>query len=213
MVRSLTQLPVLALPSHLHFDHVGDLNLFPAVALPDLPALRRQVRAGRFALGFYQYLGFVEGFRRPGFAVTQWIGPDTAIDLGSRELQLVNLPGHTPESVVLLDRTADRVFAGDFIYPSSIYAFTPGASLASYAQSARRLSGLLGEHSLIYDAHGCDPLPQVEVPILHPQDVTDLERALSGAATSALGGRGLFPRKFPVNAHLQLLATYPWMAP
>lgn len=213
VVHSLTQLPVLALPSHLHFDHVGDLSLFPAVALPDLPALRRQVRAAGFVLGFYQYLGFVEGFRRPGFTVTQWIRPDAAIDVGGRELQLLNLPGHTPESVVLLDRAAQRVFAGDFIYPSSIYAFTPGASLANYALSARRLSGLLGEHSLLYGAHGCDPLPRVEVPVLHPQDVTDLERALSGAATSARGGRGFFPREFAVNAHMQLLAGYPWMAP
>ena len=144
VVRALTDLPVLALPSHLHFDHVGDLSLFSAVALPDLPPLRRQVRAGKFALGFYQYLGFVEGWRRPQFAVTEWLRPDSAIDLGGRQLQLVSLPGHSADSVVLLDRAADRVFAGDFIYPSSIYAFTPGAALASYARSAHRLERTSG---------------------------------------------------------------------
>ena len=65
IVRALTSLPVEALPSHLHFDHVGNLARFPAVALPDLPALRRSgARWLAFQFGFYQFLGFVEGFKR-----------------------------------------------------------------------------------------------------------------------------------------------------
>jgi glyoxylase-like metal-dependent hydrolase (beta-lactamase superfamily II) len=37
VVRSLTKLPVIALPSHLHFDHTGNLHRFPHIALADLP--------------------------------------------------------------------------------------------------------------------------------------------------------------------------------
>ena len=50
IVRQLTSLPVEALPSHLHFDHTGNLARFADVALPDLPALRPAIRrqAGPF---------------------------------------------------------------------------------------------------------------------------------------------------------------------
>jgi glyoxylase-like metal-dependent hydrolase (beta-lactamase superfamily II) len=40
MVGSLTTLPVLVVPSHLHFDHIGRAAEFDTVALPDRRDLR-----------------------------------------------------------------------------------------------------------------------------------------------------------------------------
>jgi len=214
VVQALTTQPVEALPSHLHFDHVGNLARFQEVGLPDLPGLRRQLHNGRFALGFYQYLGFVEGFRRPTFKVSDWIRPGTPIDLGDRSLTLLSVPGHTPDSVVLYDAKADRLYAGDFIYPSSIYAYLPGADLHTYAASARRLEQLLDERSVIYGAHGCDPLPRVQLPVLARADLVSLQQALQAAATTAgPSGSGWYPRELPVNKRMTLLAKYPWMSP
>jgi hydroxyacylglutathione hydrolase len=212
VVRALTALPVEVLPSHLHFDHTGNLSRFTDIALPDLPPLRRQVHDGMFGLGFYQYLGFVEGFKRRPFRVTQWLKAGAQIDLGERQLTLVNVPGHTPESVVLYDRIANRMFAGDFIYPSEIYAFLPGANLQDYAASARTVYDLVNDQTLIYGAHGCDRTP-VDVPTLNRADVGSLQNALLLAASSnsAIGG-GWFPRVLPVNERMTLSATYPWMA-
>jgi hydroxyacylglutathione hydrolase len=213
-VRALTKLPVTALPSHLHFDHTGNLGLFQDVALPDLAALRAQIPGGRFSLGFYQFLGFVEGFKRPEFAVSRWIRSGSDIDLGGRTVALLSVPGHTPDSVVLIDREANRLFAGDFIYPSEIYAFLPGANLRDYAQSARRVSALVDDQTLIYGAHGCDRLPAVELPVLRRRDVVDLESALAVAAAAGVSaGKGWYPREFVVNDHMKLLAKYPWMSP
>jgi glyoxylase-like metal-dependent hydrolase (beta-lactamase superfamily II) len=176
--------------------------------------LRRQLHDGRFALGFYQHLGFVEGFARPTFRVSHWIRPGASIDLGDRSLTLYSVPGHTPDSVVLYDGKANRLFAGDFIYPSSIYAYLPGADLQQYASSARRLARLLDERSVIYGAHGCDSLPRVEVPALGRADLVSLEEALqAAAAASGPRGRGWYPREFAVNARMTLLAKYPWMSP
>jgi NitT/TauT family transport system substrate-binding protein len=47
-VQALTSLPVIVIPSHLHFDHVGDLEEFADVRLLDTPRLRAQVRGGYF---------------------------------------------------------------------------------------------------------------------------------------------------------------------
>ena len=214
IVRELTSLPVEALPSHLHFDHTGNLVRFADVALPDLPALRAQVRDGRFAFGLYQYLGFVEGFKRPDVHVSRWIAPGSKIDLGDRYLTMESLPGHTADSVVLRDEAANRLFAGDFIYPSEIYAFLPGADLKAYAASARRLVTLVDAQTLIYGAHGCDRLPTVDVPILSRADVVALTRALELADTGGrTAGTGWYPRRIPVNERMTLLAKYPWMRP
>lgn len=46
VVQALTTQPVEALPSHLHFDHVGNLARFQEVGLPDLPGLRPSYTTG-----------------------------------------------------------------------------------------------------------------------------------------------------------------------
>ncbi len=213
VVRALTSLPVEVLPSHLHFDHTGNLHHFDDVELPDLPPLHTQVHDGVFSLGLYQSLGFVEGFERRPFRVAHWLKVGTEIDLGERRLQLLNVPGHTPESVVLVDRGANRVYAGDFIYPSSIYAFLPGADLSDYAASARRLDAMVDDQTKFHGAHGCDRPPLVDVPTLSRADVRALGAALALAAgTSGALGSGWFPRIIPVNDRMTLMATYPWMA-
>jgi hydroxyacylglutathione hydrolase len=214
VVKMLTSLPIVALPSHLHFDHIGNLDRFEDVALPDLPALRAQTRDGRFSVGFYQFLGFVEGFKRPTFPATRWIPTGSDIDLGGRSLELISVPGHTPDSVVLLDRHSNRLFAGDFIYPSEIYAFLPGANLTDYAGSARRVAGFLNDASIVYGGHGCDRPPTVDLPVLHRADVAALEKALVLAgAGDWRDGTGWYPRDIPVNERMKLLAKYPWMRP
>jgi len=214
VVRALTTLPVQALPSHLHFDHVGNLGRFADVALPDFPYLRRQQRGGEFKLGYYQYLGMVEGFQRPTFHVSHWIPLSSDIELGNRRLMMMSVPGHTPESIVLLDRDGNRLFAGDFIYPSEIYAFLPGASLRDYIASADSVAAAVNDETAIYGAHGCDRLPKVEVPLLHRSDVQALASALRTAASTPIGiAHGWYPRVFPVNDRMQLFAKYDWMRP
>jgi glyoxylase-like metal-dependent hydrolase (beta-lactamase superfamily II) len=213
IVHALTPLPVIALPSHLHFDHTGDLVKFKDIALPDLPALRAQVHDGKFSFGLNQFLGFVEGFKRPTLEVTHWIAPDSEIDLGGRQLKMLSVPGHTPDSVVLLDTAENRLFAGDFIYPSSIYAFLPGANLRDYAASGTRLAALLNDRSKVYGAHGCDQLPRLGLPLLDKADVVALARATAAADASGAGSMGWYPRVFPINAKMKLLAKYPWMSP
>jgi glyoxylase-like metal-dependent hydrolase (beta-lactamase superfamily II) len=213
VVHALTSVPIEVLPSHLHFDHTGNLHRFDDVALPDLPPLRTQVHDGVFSPGLYQNLGFVEGFERRSFRVAHWLEVGSEIDLGGRRLQLLNVPGHTPESVVLVDRGANRVYAGDFIYPSDIYAFLPGANLLDYAASAQRLDAVADDQTKFHGAHGCDRPPRVDVPTLSRADVRALGVALRLAAgTPGRLSAGWFPRILPVNDRMTLMATYPWMA-
>ena len=122
VVTSLTHLPVTVMPSHLHFDHIGGIAPFTSVAMIDLPDTRADVTNGRFTPSRYEYLGMVDGRVPPTFRVTEWVKPGTTIDLGGRVLLVLHVPGHTHSSVALYDAATHQLFAGDFIYPTTLYA-------------------------------------------------------------------------------------------
>jgi len=68
---------------------------------------------------------------------------------------VLSTPGHTPSSVALFDARTKRLFIGDFIYPTTLYAFLPGASLSAYQATARRLLGMLPADTVLWTAHCC----------------------------------------------------------
>ncbi len=109
----------------------------------DLPDTRADVTNGRLTPRRYEYLGMIDGLVPPIFSVTEWVKPGTTIDLGGRVLRVLHVPGHTHSSVALYDAATHQLFAGDFIYPTTLYAFLPGASLAEYLATTRELLATL----------------------------------------------------------------------
>jgi glyoxylase-like metal-dependent hydrolase (beta-lactamase superfamily II) len=206
VVESLTPLPVTALPSHLHFDHVGNHRRFERVALPDLAYLREQVQGGVFTPTAAQHLGFLEGVEPPALRVTDWLAPGSEIDLGGRSLTLLHTPGHTHDSIALHDAARELLFTGDYVYEGELYAFLPGASLRDYLATAEALLPRLAEGTRLLTGHRATP---PGAPLLHRRDLADLREALVSARAGTLAGEGVYPRAYPVNRDLVLLAD-PW---
>lgn len=206
VVESLTALPVTALPSHLHFDHVGNHRRFERIALVDLPYLREQVEGGVLTPTRAQHLGFVEGVAAPALRVTDWLAPGSEIDLGGRTLELLHVPGHTHDSVALLDAARRQLFTGDYVYEGELYAFLPGASLRDYLATAESLLPQLPEDVVLLTGHRATP---PGAPLLRRADVADLRETLVGIRDGTLAGAGVYPRAWPVNRDLVLLAD-PW---
>jgi glyoxylase-like metal-dependent hydrolase (beta-lactamase superfamily II) len=210
VVTSLTHLPVTLMPSHLHYDHTGGIAPFTAVAMIDLPETRADVTNGRFTPGRYEYLGMIDGLAPPTFSVTEWIKPGTTIDLGGRMLQVLYVPGHTHSSVALYDAAAHQLFAGDFIYPTTLYAFLPGASLAEYRATTRELLAALPADTKLWTAHCCRVGERTSAPWLSMTDLDDLNIALTAIQSGELHSTGFFPRRFPVNRQMTLATGFPW---
>jgi glyoxylase-like metal-dependent hydrolase (beta-lactamase superfamily II) len=86
---------------------------------------------------------------------TDTLSDGDSIDLGGRALTVVHSPGHTPDSICLLQEDSRILFSGDAIHTGPMYAHSPGADLHAYARTARRLAG---EFSGVVDdilcAHG-----------------------------------------------------------
>ena len=153
VIKSLTSLPVTVMVSHLHFDHLGGIAPFHHVAMIDLPETRADMKDGLFTPKRYEYSGIADKRARPSFAIAEWLAPGRTIDLGGRVLTVLSTPGHTPTSASLYDPAAKRLFTGDYIYPTTLYAFSPGASMSAYHETAQRLLATMPADTILWTAH------------------------------------------------------------
>ncbi len=204
VVSALTSKPLTVLPSHMHFDHTGNLHRFPNVTLADLPVLRACMRGDILHATDDLFRGFREGMVWKPVRIAEWWPIGQHIDLGGRVLELLHTPGHSADSVSLRDAEADILLAADFIYPGPLYAQIPGADLAAYLATAEALLPGLDASARILCAHGQpDSDGNHRAPVLARDDVRDLSRALQ-----ALKASRQRPQSWPVNERISLL-TWP----
>jgi hydroxyacylglutathione hydrolase len=201
VIAAITSLPVIALPSHLHFDHTGNLHRFPDIAMADIPILRDCDRDGIFVAPDNLFRGFREGMVWTPCRVTRWLPIGSAIDLGGRTAQLIHTPGHSPDSVALIDQVNDVVLAADFVYLGPLYAQIPGADLADYERTAIELLRITRASTAIYGAHGAaDENGEHCAPLLGQSDISDLTQSLRKLKES-----GEMPLSWPINDRMHLL--------
>jgi glyoxylase-like metal-dependent hydrolase (beta-lactamase superfamily II) len=210
VLSTLTQLPVTVIPTHLHYDHTNGLKHFNSIALVDLPQTRASVKEGMAHLGRYQYMGPPGPNRAPVFRVTEWVAPDSYIDLGGRRVQVLWTPGHTATSISVYDAPAKLLFTGDLIYTTTLYAFMPDSSLSTYEATSDRLLAALPADTVIYGAHCCRNDAPPGAPWLAMSDLGDVRRAVRNIRSGQAHGRGLIIRRFPVNSRMTLVTFYPW---
>jgi len=202
VVESLTSLPVIVTQSHLHYDHVGNHTKFDRVAMPDLPHLRSASKTGSLQLSRSEHLGFIEGFEAPKLEVAEWWTPGASVDLGGRAVSVIHTPGHTNDSMMLLDRDRNLLFTGDFIYPGPLFAMTPGADLQAYLKTARRLLEIISPETRLLPAHG--ESERSGVPILEHADIVDLRNTLEKVLKGTLAGEGFYLKNYAVNNRIEL---------
>jgi hydroxyacylglutathione hydrolase len=198
VVSALTSKPLTVLPSHMHFDHTGNLHRFKHIAVADLPMLRCCEKDGLLHATDDLYLGHYEGMIWKPVKVSQWLPIGHHIDLGGVTLEVVATPGHSPDSISLWNRKANILFAADFVYPGPLYAQVPGSNLEDYLDSTRRLLAMTSVDTRIFCAHGG---PDQRAPHLTIADLADLQAGLEGLKRS-----GQTPEETVINANMTLLA-------
>ena len=156
IIDQITTLPVTLLQSHFHFDHNQNIHEFDRIAFPDLPALRNRVSEK----GLFQFTGedLFEGDYPSEITVDAWFPMETNIDLGGRAIQLVHVPGHSEESVAILESSSNMIFLGDFLYNGALFLFH-NDDLTIYKQTVDHLNSLLSPGFRLFGAHG---KPEIE---------------------------------------------------
>jgi glyoxylase-like metal-dependent hydrolase (beta-lactamase superfamily II) len=75
------------------------------------------------------------------------------IELGGRTLEVLEVPGHTPDAIALLDRAHGLLWTGDTYYDGPIWLYVPETSLADYERSIGRLAALVPLLRQLLPAH------------------------------------------------------------
>jgi glyoxylase-like metal-dependent hydrolase (beta-lactamase superfamily II) len=163
VVESLTKLPVSVENSHTHNDHVGDNWRFDDVYGVPTDFTRTNANGstadaqaelapgqicGTLPIGFDP-----KSYRTRAFHISHWLHDGDSIDLGDRTLKVISTPGHTPDSIVLLDERNGLLFTGDTFYPGPIYLYRPETDLDAYVASIRKLAALSPRLQLLLPAH------------------------------------------------------------
>ena len=164
VVNSLTALPVTVLNSHTHYDHIGDNWEFSDILGVDTPFTRRNQAGGsheqlrdvvipeRFCgappAGFKP-----QSYAIPLFKISHFVKDGDVIDLGDRQLEVLQTPGHTPDALCLLDRKNKLLFTGDTFYAGPIFLYVPETNVADYERSVERLAKFASQVDLLLPSH------------------------------------------------------------
>jgi glyoxylase-like metal-dependent hydrolase (beta-lactamase superfamily II) len=102
--------------------------------------------------------GLPEGFDPDAWTLhpgppSRLLRADDVIDLGGRSLRVLHTPGHTPDSICLLDERHGILFGGDTINTGPIYGHMPDSSLEAFAASTARVAELAEAVRAVYVAH------------------------------------------------------------
>ena len=139
IAEDLTGLPVFLLNTHADRDHTGSNGQFER---------------------FYMHPAEEPVYRASGKTGTvDPVQEGDIINLGQRELKIIDLPGHTPGSIAVLD-TANRVLiSGDAIQRNGrIFMFGSHRNMEDYIRSLERLEARIPEFDEIWPSHADLPV-------------------------------------------------------
>ena len=156
IAEGLTDKPVKLLNTHADPDHIAGNAAFPR---------------------FYMHPDEEPNYRAfGGVGEIVPVREGDVLDLGGRELEVIELPGHTPGSIALLDRGRRALISGDTISTGHIFMYGPGRDLRQYLTSLRKLQRRIAAFDEIWPSHASFPVEPAQIGKL----ALGAERVLAG---------------------------------
>jgi glyoxylase-like metal-dependent hydrolase (beta-lactamase superfamily II) len=164
IVDQLTEKPVQVLNSHSHFDHIGGNYQFKNILSPstifsvanslgdDGEQVKTEASAEALCKGLPAGVT-QEDHKIEPYSITAAVRDGDIIDLGSRKLEVLQIPGHTDDSVALLDEDSGLLWTGDTFYEGPIWLYFPETDLPAYKESLARLVDLVPHLNALFPAH------------------------------------------------------------
>ena len=164
----LTDLPVSLLNTHADRDHIGSNEQFEEFYMhpAEEPIYRRSGKPGKI-------IPVIEG---------------DVIDLGERPLKVIELPGHTPGSIAVLDAKNRVLISGDPIQEHGrIFMFGDHRNMKDYIRSLEQLEKRKDTFDEIWPSHADIPVSPDTILKLHDGAQAVLNGQIQGKATEMHG--------------------------
>jgi hydroxyacylglutathione hydrolase len=154
-VRTLTDLPVIVVNTHGHPDHAGGNSQFAEVHAgeKDFDLIRRFSSreegdtGGPTVPDEWRYTGPTHE------AVLVPVGQGFVFELGDRQLEVIDVPGHTPGGICLLDRQNKLLFSGDNNNPQEWMFLEHSRPLEVYLETLQALEARSDEFDTLLPGH------------------------------------------------------------
>jgi glyoxylase-like metal-dependent hydrolase (beta-lactamase superfamily II) len=126
---------------------------------------------------FYMAPAEEENYREAGGTGTVIpVHDGEVLDLGDRPLEIIEIPGHTPGSIAVLDMNRRVLFSGDSVQDGKIFMFGKFRNLEVYIQGMKKLLNDTDRFDSVWPSHGTIPVE----PSLIPKLIGDAEQILAG---------------------------------
>lgn len=162
-VVKLTDKPVIAIATHIHWDHIGGHRYFP-----EFYAHGDEVGwlNGEFPISAESVRNMVtdrcdlpKDFDVNNYTIFQGV-PERIlkdrdiIDFGGRTVEVLHTPGHSPGHICFYEKDKGYLFTGDLVYKNTLFAYYPSTDPVAYLASLEKIAELPvsrvfpGHHSL-----------------------------------------------------------------
>lgn len=158
VVDSLTTLPIMAVTTHAHWDHIGGHKYFEDIAVHEA---EKEWLSVRFPIPLQvvkrnlmcKPCDFPKDFMLEDYQIftrtPQYILHDgDYLDLGNRKLMVIHTPGHSPGHCCFYELDREYLFSGYLIYEGCLDAFYPSTDPQLFFQSVRKIQNLSIERIL-----------------------------------------------------------------
>ena len=212
VVKKLSNKPISVLNSHTHYDHVGGNFSFENIIGMDTQFTRKrqaghvnkdiaiEVSPAALCRGLPEGVTETNHIGKP-FSVSQFIQDGHIIDLGGRQLEVIHLPGHTPDAIALIDRKAGLLWTGDSYYSGPIWLFAAETDLDAYAKSLQRLIQEIPNVKALLPAHNT---PWVDPAVL-PRVMAAFKLMMAGQSIKIDQGYGMIEHKIDGESQFSFL--------
>lgn len=150
-VIKLTDKPVTAVATHIHWDHIGGHKYFP-----DFYAHEAELDwlNGGFPLSLDTIKEMVldrcdppEAFDVERYELfqgtpTRLLSDGDVIDLGGRRVEVLHTPGHSPGHLCFWEPATGYLFTGDLVYKDVLFAYYPSTDPEAYLASLEKVAAL-----------------------------------------------------------------------
>ncbi len=146
---TLTDKPIELILTHADMDHIGSIAQFDTFYMN--PAESCNLYQGPKA-------GLIKSYKP--------VYDKDVLDLGNRELTIVELAGHTPGSIAILDSKNKVLISGDPIQDGNVFMFGPQREMHAYVHCLDKAYAMKDQYSEIWPSHGTLPVSAEIIPVL-----------------------------------------------